>query len=108
MKIVLTILMSCAVLAGAHAGLLNDGNVTGSTKEENLFVVKADKSLVGALVEIYSPNGELLTAQHLAKRKLVIDFSAADKGAYTIRVVKGDEAHELHFEKMESNASKRL
>jgi hypothetical protein len=62
-------------------------------------VYKAQKKFVGAMVEVYTSNGDLLTAQNIQKRKLIIDFGYALQDTYTIRVVKGDDIKEFQFQK---------
>jgi hypothetical protein len=70
-----------------------------STKYKNLFVFKADRDYVGATVEVYYSNGDLVTSQKLGKRKMIINFCDTRFGEYTIRVVKGDKTQEFHYEK---------
>ena len=65
--------------------------------QKNLFMLKADKEFVGAQVEIYNASGELITAQSLQKRKMVIDFGDAGLGLYTIKVVKGESKQEYKY-----------
>jgi len=62
-------------------------------------VLKAQKKLIGATVEIISANGNLITSQQLERRKVVIDFEAVKYGTYTIRVSKGNESTEFLFVK---------
>ena len=98
MRILFTIIATCLIFYAASAAPFG-GAVSGNAKENNLFVVKAARKLVGATVEIYSGDGVLVTAQYMEKRKMVIDFRTAASGAYTIKVVKGDATHEFHFVK---------
>lgn len=69
------------------------------TKYRNLFVFKADRSLIGSVVEVYHSNGELVTRQVLSKRKMVIDFCDVKFGNYVIKVVKEGVAREFAYEK---------
>ena len=66
-------------------------------KQKNLFTLKAEKEFVGAQVEIYNANGELITSQSLQKRKMVIDFGDVKFGMYTIKVVKGESLQEFKY-----------
>ena len=66
-------------------------------RQKNLFMLKADKELVGANVEIYNASGELITMQSLQKRKMVIDFGDAGLGLYTIKIVKGEAKQEYKY-----------
>jgi hypothetical protein len=77
-----------------------DGVLNGKGhKHKSLFVYRAQKNMVGAQVEIFSSNGELLTTQTLYKKKMVIDFDSARFGNYTIRITKGINTKEFHYTK---------
>lgn len=69
------------------------------SRYKNLFVFKADKEYVGATVEVYYSNGDLVTKHTLEKRKMIIDFCDTKFGEYTIRLVKGDKKQEFHYVK---------
>jgi hypothetical protein len=69
------------------------------SKNKNLFVYKADKNLVGGKVEILAYNGQVITSQHLQRRKMIIDFGDVQFGTYTIRVSKGSKSEEFQFTK---------
>ncbi len=89
------LLSGSAVMAGPSDDqwkILGGGN-------QDLFVVKTGKDLVGAKVQIYSASGELLTTQITQKRKMFIDFKDASFGDYTIKVSKGDKMKEFNFKK---------
>jgi hypothetical protein len=83
------------VAAGVMAG--NDEKTKGSPKQKDFFRFKTDKALVGAQVQVFYSNGELLTTQKLLKKKMIIDFAEARLGTYTIRVTKGESAKEYQF-----------
>ncbi len=70
-----------------------------SSRYKNLFVFKAEKKFVGAIVEILSSNGEIVTAQRLQKRKMIIDFCDVKYGSYTIRVTKDKKVKEFQYVK---------
>ena len=70
-----------------------------SSRYKNLFVLKAEKKFIGATVEILSSNGEVVTAQRLQKRKMIIDFCDVKYGAYTIRVTKDTKVKEFQYVK---------
>ncbi len=70
-----------------------------SSKYKNLFVFKAKKKFTGATVEIYSSNGEMVTSQHLKKRKMIINFSDVRYDTYTIRIAKGNNKQEFQYVK---------
>ena len=86
-KIFLFLLIASATVATAAAR----ANVIDPPAHKNLFTLKTEKEFIGAQVEVYNFNGELITSQSLQKRKMVIDFADVLDGTYTIKVVKGEE-----------------
>lgn len=68
-------------------------------KSKNIFTLKTAKYFVGAQVEVYNSRGELISAQSLQKRKMVIDFGETLFGTYTIRIVKGAVIQEFKYVK---------
>ena len=68
------------------------------TKDKDLVVVKAEGDLEGAKVEVYR-SGELVTAQRMQGKKLIIDFGNTENGTYTIKLVKGDMVKEFQYVK---------
>ncbi len=98
LKTILLILLisSSAGIASFAATNPVDGK---EVKEKNLFVLKANKKLLGASVEVIHSNGDVVTAQILAKRKMIIDFSDVKEGSYTIRITKGKQQEEFQYSK---------
>lgn len=68
-----------------------------NTKFQHLFVFKAKRKYMGAIVEVYYSNGDLITSEKLSKRRMIIDFCDTKFGEYTIRVVKGDKRKEFNY-----------
>ena len=100
MKTIFKILVICVItILLSYAAKAEDtrGGWEPKSKNKNLFTVKADKAFVGAKVEILDHNDELIAAQRLVKRKILIDFEDVRVGAYTIRITKGDRVKEYHF-----------
>ena len=69
------------------------------SKYKNLFVFKAERKFVGATVEVYYSNGDLVTTHTMEKRKMIIDFCDVKFGEYTIRIKKGNEVEEYRYVK---------
>lgn len=99
MKTLLAVVVALLIVTTGKAAKPEDAIINGQTKVKSLFVYKAQKKFVGAMVEVYTSNGDLLTAQNIQKRKLIIDFGSALKDTYTIRVVKGDDIKEFQYHK---------
>ena len=99
MKTLLAIVVALMIVTTGQAAKPEDAINAGQTKNKSLFVYKTQRKFVGAMVEIYTSNGDLLTAQNIQKRKLIIDFGTAQKDTYTIRVVKDGDTKEFQFVK---------
>lgn len=101
MKVVKIFLVGLLMVASLSlsARRLHDDVRSGEARHESLFVLKTNKELVGARVEVFYTNGSLVTAQRLAKKKMIIDFTDARLGVYTIRVTKGDKTKDFHYVK---------
>ncbi len=89
-----SLFLSSAVMVNAAP---HDEITTTTHRHKNLFKVRAQKKFMGATVEVFIGNGDLLTAQNLQKRKVIIDFGDAKGGTYTIRLTKGNEMKEFHY-----------
>ncbi|HLT72067.1 MAG TPA: T9SS type A sorting domain-containing protein [Cyclobacteriaceae bacterium] len=81
------------------AGPSEDQGLTFIGKEKDLFVLKAAKGSDDAKVEIFSDAGELVTAQTIQQRKIIIDFGGVAFGTYTIKVTQGDSVREFRYVK---------
>jgi hypothetical protein len=88
------LLSGSAIMAGP-----SEDHSVFPARNRDLFVVKTGKDLVGAKVEIFSDNGELVTTQIAQKRKVYIDFRDASTGTYLVKLSKGDKTKELSFRK---------
>ena len=69
------------------------------SKYNSLFTLKTEKEFIGAKVQVYNSQGELITSHSLQKRKMIIDFADAVFGTYTIRIVKGEALKEFKYTK---------
>ena len=102
MKTLIKVLVAGSLLLSSTVITLaatTDETTTTSTRHKNLFKVKAQKKFSGATVEVFVGNGDLLTAQSLQKRKVIIDFGDAKGGTYTIRLTKGNATKEFQYVK---------
>lgn len=87
------------ILGSLHTVSAEEIHAGSIAKNKSLFVLKTQKKFIGAKVEIYKPNGELITSQSLEKRKVIIDFGDVRYGTYTIRVTKGAQTKEFQYVK---------
>jgi hypothetical protein len=98
MKTLITIIITLVMITGtAKAAKPGESIIISQSKNNSLFVFKAEKKFLGAMVEVYTSSGALLTSQNLQKRKMIIDFASASKDTYTIRVVKGSAHKEYKY-----------
>jgi hypothetical protein len=89
-----------ALLAIAATASTPHENRPTTDKQKNVFVVKTNKSLVGAKVEIIQRNGKVIAEQVLKRRKLVIDFNESRSDFYMIRIKKGSNVKEYYYRKV--------
>lgn len=88
-----TLLLSLPLVVAARKSDARDDGKKG----EHVFVLKADKKFLGAKVEIFSASGNLITAQTLDKRKIMVDFADVKAGLYTIKLTSGENSQEFKF-----------
>ena len=103
MKKVGRILLISAMLLTAREMAMASGDdpvVVVQSKNKDFFVIKADRKLVGARVDVFYANGDVVTRQTLERRKMIIDFGDVRPGLYTIRVSKENQVEEFKYNKM--------
>lgn len=99
LKIVFIGVMTVLLGMAAATAKEKDPSVTTSSKSKSLYTIKANKKFVGAQVEIIQADGNVISKQILAKRKMIIDFDDVRLGAYKIRISKGNQTREYVYEK---------
>ena len=100
MKTIFKILVICVItILLSYAAMAEDVKKgwEPKSKDKSLFTVKADKEFIGAKVEILDQNDELVAAQRLVKRKILIDCEDVKVGMYTIRITKGNRVKEYQY-----------
>jgi len=88
---------SLFISSSVYASTAEAVEVVEPSKQKNIFVLKTEKRLVGAQVEVYNSRGELIASQRLKKRKMVVDFGQAKFDTYTIRIIKGQARQEFKY-----------
>jgi hypothetical protein len=96
-SLVLVFLLSCPSLASALP--YQEAVSVVDAKSANVFVYKGSRKMIGAIVEVYTTEGVLMTKQILKKRRMHIDFGKVKSGEYTIRISKGEKLREYQFVK---------
>jgi len=87
------------LIGSLQAASAEDIHSGSNAKSKSLFVLKTQKKFIGAKVEIFQPNGEIITSQSLDRKKVVIDFGDVRLGTYLIRVTKGSETKVFQYVK---------
>lgn len=70
------------------------------SSREHQFVLRAAPQFKGAHVSVFSASGQLVLAQQLSKRRMLIDFKLVAAGTYLIRVRKGEMEEVFEFTKI--------
>ncbi len=100
MKRLVVLLGVVMVLSMSKATAGNDPVEIVPSKHKGLFVIKVDREFIGASVEIFYSNGDVVTRQVLHKRKMIVDFANVKAGEYTIRVSKDGRVEEFEYRKV--------
>jgi len=77
-----------------------EGPVSVLSRKMDIFYFKVCKDFIGARIEIYSPDGELLVADEITHPKALVDFYFEKPGDYTIKFVKDDEEESFTYSKL--------
>lgn len=68
--------------------------------KSDIFYFKVDKIFLGATVEVYAQNGEIIFTEKVTNRKTIVDFYFEDPGTYTIRLKKDGKEEHFTYHKM--------
>jgi hypothetical protein len=67
------------------------------SQQGDIFYFKAERKFIGAKVEVYDIHQQLICAEELPTRKMLIDFFEMEPGTYHIRLEKGNEVREFDY-----------
>ncbi len=95
-KIIIALLITSASVFAAND---NDQVEKTDSNNQQVFVFKVEKEFKGGRIEVLSAEGRQITAQHLMRRKVIIDFCDVKTGVYTIVVKKDDQVKKFEFVK---------
>lgn len=100
MKTLSIILISFFSISANLFAATPDSIAIVETSEQDHFVMKVDKDLLGGEVLVTYSTGEVVTTMTIKRKKMVIDFDKVKFGSYTIKVVKdGVEINAFNFNK---------
>jgi hypothetical protein len=106
MKTIMLTLAFVVVGLAASASTLHLPAVgTGSVQvkersKRDLLVLTTQRSMRGARVQVFHESGDLVTAQKLKRRKMIIDFCDVSDGNYVVVVVsKNGTTEKFQYEK---------
>src|SRR5262245_27275082 len=69
-----------------------------STKMDVVYF-KVSCDLIGASMEVYDANGQMIYTEKITDHKVLVDFYAEPSGAYTIHVQKDGKNEEIIYNK---------
>ena len=103
--IVILGVLASAVFAAPVVPLKKDSsNVTVTpTLYKDLLILKADRTYMGAAVEVHDASGAMVASSLIHKKKTIIDFYDIPCGTYTICVVKDKETFEFNYTKIKGS-----
>ncbi|MEQ8362411.1 MAG: hypothetical protein RH948_06040 [Cyclobacteriaceae bacterium] len=100
MKTLSIILISFFSLSATLFAATPDSIAVVETSQQDHFVMKVDKDLLGGKVFVTYSTGEVVSTMTIKRKKMVIDFDNVKFGSYSIKVVKdGVEIDEFNFNK---------
>jgi hypothetical protein len=67
------------------------------SSQKDLFAFKVNKSWQGAQVELFAPNGDVISRQRLMKQKMVFNFRDMEPGTYKITITKNHHIEEFQY-----------
>ena len=95
----ITILVSMMIITtiAFSNGIRKGHQVQVLSVRMSIVHLKLTREFVGATLEIYSENGELILSQVVNERKVLIDFDNQKEGIYKIKIMKGAEQAEINY-----------
>jgi hypothetical protein len=100
MKTLSIILISFLSISANLFAATPDSIAVVETSQQDHFVMKVDKGLLGGEVLVTYSTGEVVTTMTIKRKKMVIDFDKVKFGSYSIIIVKdGVEIDEFNFNK---------
>lgn len=102
--IVMLMVLASAVFAAPVKVKKDTAEVTLTpTHYKDLLILKADKSFMGAVVEVHDSSGKIVATRELHKKKMIVDFFEIPYGSYTICVLKNNEKKEFNYTKIQDS-----
>lgn len=92
-------LMIALVIISASAFAKNSHPVKVLSKQLEIVYFKVNPAMIGATMEVYNANGDLVYSQTIASKKQIVDFFDEPSGSYTILVTKDGKEEVINYEK---------
>ncbi|HEY9005900.1 hypothetical protein [Ohtaekwangia sp.] len=83
----------------ANDGKIGDGKISVLSKKRDIFYFKVSHEFIGATVQVFSADGQLLMTEEITRHKALIDFYYEKAGEYTIRIIKDNTEKNFNFSK---------
>ncbi|MEO7990290.1 MAG: hypothetical protein ABI663_12165 [Chryseolinea sp.] len=98
MKRTFLIILILIAVTALHAAA-QKSHVSILSIKRDIFYFKVDKTLMGATLEVFSQQGEMIFSGKVLHHKAIIDFYLENPGTYTIKLKKDDQATEFVYVK---------
>jgi len=92
-------LMIALVMISASAFAKNSRPVKVLSKQLEIVYFKVNPTMIGATMEVYNANGDLVYSQTITSKKQIVDFFDEPSGSYTILVTKDGKEEVINYEK---------
>ena len=99
-------LITAALILIATSGLIASPKsepVSVLSVKRDIFYFKVEKSFIGATIEVYANDGQLILTETVIRRKAIVDFYLENPGTYTIKLKKDDKEASFTYEKKDTS-----
>jgi hypothetical protein len=92
MMMVALVMMASASVFGKNVQL-----VKVLSKQREIVYFKVDASMIGAALEVYNENGDLVYSEKVTTKRQIVDFFDEPSGSYTIHVMKDGKEEVIEY-----------
>lgn len=101
------LVLASAVFAASGDQPKNDKDTVSvtvaPTRYKDLLIVKANKTYLGAAVEVQDSAGTVIVLSHIYKKKMILDFYDIPSGTYSIYIVKNNKTFQFNYTKKQDS-----
>ena len=107
-KLILLLLVTLTLISTSALCAHKSPPVTVLSTKSDIFYFKVDKTFLGAVVEVYTQDGEKIFAEMVVNRTAIVDFKLGNPGTYTIRMKKDGKEENFNYIKTDSSDRMRV